>query len=476
MVHKVLLLEDNEADALLMVRHLQRSSFDFKIKVVTTGQAFEEAAEDYEPDIIISDYRLKQYSGIDAIRFRNLKCEEVPIIVVSGTIGEEKAAELIKEGATDFLMKNNAENRLGLAVSRAIQEAAEKKKRRQAEMASNQHQILMKELTDQTWAAIWVKDAQGRHIFINQKYKTLFGLLNRDVIGKTNFELFDEETAFRFTESDMKVLKANEPIALEEWITTNNEDRYFKTNIFPLKGVPGLSDLIGGVAMDITEQKKNEELITNSLKENEILLAEIHHRVKNNLAVVSAMLQLQAAEEKNEEISNRLFGSVGRIRAIANIHEHLYQANTFYRLNFTENIRQLATEIVEAFQIDKSIKLEFTCDPVQLNINQAIPCSLIINEVITNIHKHAFLDKKHGMIHIFLENQDDKMKLTIKDDGIGFTGNIKEIKSGSLGLQILSVLSRQLKANYDYKSTGGYNYFTLDFVKEDIKGSASSFI
>jgi len=476
MAHKVLLLEDNEQDALLMVKYLQRPAFDFEIQVVSTGPEFEVALETFEPDIIISDYRLKQYSGIDAIRYRNLKCEEVPIIVVSGTIGEEKAAELIKEGATDFLMKGNAGNRLGLAVSRAIQEAGEKQKRKQAEIASDQHRILMKELTDQTWAAIWVKDEAGKHIFINKKYKTLFGLVNQEVIGKTNYELFEGETARQFTESDQKVFISNESAVFEEWITAGNEKRYFKTNIFPLKGVPGLAGLIGGVSIDITEQKKNEEVITSSLKEKEILLAEVHHRVKNNLAVVSAMLQLQAAEEKNEEISDRLFGSVGRIRAIANIHEHLYQSNTFYRLNFTENIRQLATEIVEAFQINKNINLEFSCDPVQLNINQAIPCSLIVNEVITNIHKHAFLGRKHGMIHISLDNKSDKLKLTIKDDGVGFTGNIKEIKSGSLGLQILSVLSKQLKAEYDYKTSEDLNYFTLEFVKEDIKGSASSFV
>ncbi len=240
----------------------------------------------------------------------------------------------------------------------------------------------------------------------------------------------------------------------------------------------GNDPAVGGYvanSRDVTERYLRQEEIKNSLKEKETLLTEIHHRVKNNLAVISAMLQLQYMDVENQKVFDSLSDSVSRIRAIADIHEQMYQSKTFSRLDFTENIRQLATEIVNTFQVNTITQVTFACDQVELNVNQAIPCSLIINEVITNILKHAFSGKKHGMIHISLRVKDDKLKLSIKDNGTGFKGNIKEIKSGSLGLQIIAVLSQQLEAEYDYSTTEEFNSFTLKFVKGDIKGSASLF-
>ena len=237
---------------------------------------------------------------------------------------------------------------------------------------------------------------------------------------------------------------------------------------------PAVGDYVAN-SRDVTERYLRQEEIKNSLKEKETLLTEIHHRVKNNLAVISAMLQLQYMDVENQKVFDSLSDSVSRIRAIADIHEQMYQSKTFSRLDFTENIRQLATEIVNTFQVNTITQVTFACDQVELNVNQAIPCSLIINEVITNILKHAFSGKKHGMIHISLRVKDDKLKLSIKDNGTGFKGNIKEIKSGSLGLQIIAVLSQQLEAEYDYSTTEEFNSFTLKFVKGDIKGSASLF-
>lgn len=322
---------------------------------------------------------------------------------------------------------------------------------------------------------IAILDDYAIYKYVSPSSETVLGIPAGDLIGKSAFEFIHDNDTERIKDT-LSNLSTKERIQIEpfRFIDAQGNWRWIGTTLTNLSDDPAVGGYVAN-SRDVTERYLRQEEIKNSLKEKETLLAEVHHRVKNNLAVISAMLQLQSMNVENQKVFDCLSDSVTRIRAIADIHEQLYQSKTFSRLDFTKNIRQLATEIVNTFQINTSTQVTFACDHVELNVNQAIPCSLIINEVITNILKHAFSGKKHGMIHISLRVKDDKLKLSIKDNGTGFNGNIKEIKSDSLGLQIIAVLSQQLGAEYDYSATEDLNNFTLEFVKGNIKGSASLF-
>ncbi|MDI6401923.1 PAS domain S-box protein [Balneolaceae bacterium ANBcel3] len=225
------------------------------------------------------------------------------------------------------------------------------------------------------------------------------------------------------------------------------------------------------VHTDIREQRLAQKKIRESLREKEILLSEIHHRVKNNLAVVSSMLQLQAMQVQNEELNSKLLESSLRIKTIASIHEHLYESDNFSRIDFSRNIRSLVQSVVNTLKSDSEISITLDCNSVMLNVNQAIPCSLIVNEVVTNIINHAFEGRSKGTIHVALHEKDDYIHLSISDNGNGRSEKYyQESDYGkSLGLHIIHLLSKQLDAELEIQSSNG-SIFTLCFLKAEAKG------
>lgn len=220
---------------------------------------------------------------------------------------------------------------------------------------------------------------------------------------------------------------------------------------------------LGGM-LDISSLKQNELIIRDSLREKETLLAEIHHRVKNNLAAVTGMLQLQLFQEENEELSKKLIDSMMRIKSIANIHEQLYQSKSFSKIDLGKSLEPLASAVIETMKTDTEIDLKFDLIPVELSVSEAIPCSLIVNEVITNIVKHAFTGKKRGQIYIQLSSDDqDRIELKILDDGNGLPKNFPHETDKKLGMELIITLSEQIKADYEYSQNGHKTMFRMVF-------------
>ncbi|PAU94687.1 hypothetical protein CK503_04230 [Aliifodinibius salipaludis] len=257
-------------------------------------------------------------------------------------------------------------------------------------------------------------------------------------------------------------------------ITPDGKVKWIMERITLHRDDEGNAKLLEGIAQDITEQKKQEEKIRETLKEKEILLAEVHHRVKNNLAVVSGMMQLQVFEETNEELKEKLLDSVVRIGSMATIHEQLYQSNNFSKLDFSENLRALVNKIIDTMQIPTDITLDLDLEPIQLNLNQAIPCSLIVNEIITNIIKHAFKGRETGKITINQSENNEQLTLIIRDNGVGFSKDFDIKNSNSLGYRLIDTLAKQLEATYSYTSPGKGTVFYIQFEKSEIKGIGSA--
>ena len=222
------------------------------------------------------------------------------------------------------------------------------------------------------------------------------------------------------------------------------------------------------LAMDITEQKEAEEKIRKSLKEKEVLLGEIHHRVKNNLAVISSLLQMQIFNTENEIAQNVLLDSQLRIQSIALIHEKLYQSDTLAFIEYDKYIRQLLDTIETTFANDnKEVEIKTNLSDASLNINQAIPCALLINEVVVNSYKHAFRDRENGTIEVDMEQDKGQFILKIKDDGIGFPDDFDIAQTSSLGMTLVQTLSKQLEAEWTFESPDeGGTEFRMNFKVE----------
>jgi len=198
---------------------------------------------------------------------------------------------------------------------------------------------------------------------------------------------------------------------------------------------------------------RHQHELEESLEEKETLLSEIHHRVKNNLAVISGMLHIQSFNESDKDIQEKLLNSTLRVKSMANIHEQLYQSKNFSKMEFDEGLKKLIEAILSTINHTKRVDVHYDLDKIHLNISQAVPCSLIVNEVVTNSLKHAFNDQDSGEIEIILKKSGDRVNFKIKDNGIGFSEPVDdEATSGSIGLELIQTLTKQLNGEYFYTS------------------------
>lgn len=268
---------------------------------------------------------------------------------------------------------------------------------------------------------------------------------------------------------------------IEEALKKISSEKRMVLPIYRLKDLKGkyhwvetiMTDLLDEPAIEgyvvnsrnVNERVKNEEGVRASLNEKETLLAEIHHRVKNNLAVASGMLQLQAFETVNKDLQDKLFDSVLKIKTMATVHELLYQSNSFTQVDFSENIKKLIENIEYTHQDELGTKVgvETECENIKLNINMAIPASLIVNEVITNCYKHAFVGRKTGKIKITVSKKEQFIELKVEDDGIGLPFNFNPQNQSSLGLHLIDVLNMQIEGVYNFSSDKKGTSFKMKF-------------
>ncbi len=211
---------------------------------------------------------------------------------------------------------------------------------------------------------------------------------------------------------------------------------------------------------DITRAKSVEHQIRSSLLEKETLLREIHHRVKNNLQVISSLLDLQGEGIREPHLLQALAESRNRVRAMALIHQELYQSESLSRIDTSGYIRGLVTHLFRAYHLqDADISLDIRVDGISLGLDMAIPCGLIINELVTNALKYAFPPGHSGILRIHLESESPgRYSLTIGDNGCGLPESLDLDNPPSLGLRLVQLLTRQLGGNLEIDRTGGTTF------------------
>ena len=220
----------------------------------------------------------------------------------------------------------------------------------------------------------------------------------------------------------------------------------------------GLGESFAGALLvilyDITERKRGEQM-EQSLKEKETLLREIHHRVKNNLAVVSSLLGLQA-KNKDPGVRALFEDSQQRVKSMALVHEKLYQTRDVSAIDFEDYIKAIVAEIISLYRVDtRVITTEISIENVELDLEMAIPCGLLINELLTNAFKYAFPDNRNGRLLIRFTRVEGIYTLTIKDNGVGLPAGFAERESSTLGLELVNVLAGQLGGSLRITSDHG---------------------
>lgn len=242
-----------------------------------------------------------------------------------------------------------------------------------------------------------------------------------------------------------------------------HKDKYWiilESSVFKIVDEDKKMLLVALYSRDVTKRKMAENSLKAALHEKEVLLQEIHHRVKNNLQVITSLLNLHASRSGNKEVAENLHDSQNRIRAMALIHERLYQSQNLSMVDFNDYIRAISGELFHSYCLHpERIRLEIDVEKVMLDINKAIPCGLIINEVITNVFKYAFPHEniRNGILQIKMHRDNAGMvQLRISDNGIGLPDEACYESNKTLGFMLINLLTMdQLKGTVDISGKNG---------------------
>ncbi|MGC9526952.1 MAG: histidine kinase dimerization/phosphoacceptor domain -containing protein [Limnospira sp.] len=315
---------------------------------------------------------------------------------------------------------------------------------------------------------IAILDRNSEYIYINRAHVELLGYnCAADLLGKSWRQIYDAEDIRWFETQVFPILMHRGHWRGEAMAKRRDGSR------FPQEVSLTLADnrRLICVFRDITERKQAEEQIRTSLKEKEILLKEIHHRVKNNLLIVSNILELQEDYISDSEILKVLADSQKRIYSMALIHEKLYRSPGLDRIDFGDYLETLADNLFETYNFIPGDRITFQSDvePIYLNVETANPCGLIVNELVSNALKHAFPDGRSGTLKLSLRRDEgEKIILIVKDDGIGFPENLDFRTVESLGLELVCTLTQQLRGTLEMSRNNGTE-FKLVFAERQYR-------
>jgi PAS domain S-box-containing protein len=358
----------------------------------------------------------------------------------------------VRKDGTEFPVEiglNPIETDEGLMVLSSI---ADISLRRRSEMRFRQ-------VVESTPNAIVMVNHSGSIEMVNQQAERLFGYRRHELLGRAIEDLVPAR--FRAHHPNLRSQffgnLESRPMGAGRDLYALRKDGTevpVEIGLNPIATEEG--EMVLSAIVDISDRKQKEERIQTALKEKDallrekdILLAEIHHRVKNNLQVVDSLLGLQAARVTDQVALGTLRDSQNRIRSMALIHQTLYQSKDFAEINFTQLLDALVPQLISSYGIDpKRIKLSVSMAAIDLPINSAVPCGLIVNELMSNALKHAFPNGRQGRIELNLASEEadgvEYVILTFADDGIGIPAHVDIDNPVTLGLQLLPLLASQL--------------------------------
>ncbi len=377
-------------------------------------------------------------------------------------VNRTKSGEKFLSYLSASMLYDESGNVVGaMGVSRDITKAREAKQKELVQAAK------LKAIVEGRSHLIWTVNGDNELVLFNRNFYEFYKQNFRKRIGEGDVpwddldQLLTEDQKDIMAERYERAFEGKEQFFEVQFRNERGMDVWMEIHLNPIKIQE--KDVrvfeVSSIAQDITDKKQAEDSIQASLKEKEVLLQEIHHRVKNNLQVISSILNLQSSYIKDSKIVNILRESQNRIKSMAFIHESLYGAKDFSSINFSDYVKNLAQNLIYSYRIQEDkVKLSLKLKPVHLPLDSAIPCGLIINELVSNALKYAFPDDKKGKVEIQLYLKNDRVHLHVADDGIGLPDDFNLEQTESLGLQLVSTLAEQLSASMEIENDKGTSF------------------
>lgn len=388
--------------------------------------------------------------------FQDINLNEIGSIKTFETTIKTKNNVFIPALMSVSLIKISEKEPLGL-VCIGSDLTKEKEIKKALEKSERLYSTLVKTDPD----SIITTDLDGKIVYASQHSLQLYGFEDsRELIGKNIFDLIVPEYREKAKNDLKKTLNDDILRNLEYKLIKKNGVQFIgEWNTAVIRDLQEKPVAFMATARDITHHKNIEKQMQTSIQEKDVLLKEIHHRVKNNLQIISSLLNLQSMYIKDKEALDVFKESQNRVKSMAIVHEKLYQSGNFAEINFSEYLINLASSIYSSYGVDMDlIKLKIDADNIFLDINNAIPCGLMINELLTNAIKHAFPKGTMGEIKIDFHKKNKEYILTVQDNGVGLPRDLDLEKTESLGIQLINSLISQLDGKLDVTSNNGTRF------------------
>jgi len=481
---KILAIDDQQDNLLVLNSIIQDLLPETTVITSQSGIDGIEKAKSDAPDVILLDIIMPGMDGFEVCRLLKEKncTKHIPIIMITAIrTDSDSRIKGLELGADAFLSKPIDETELVAQIKvmlriKKSEDILRSQKKELQEIVHEKtselktHKISLELILGGTDEGIWDWDLQSGTINYNDNWKNILGYESSD----TNFNMdwwlnsTEDQTEANFNKALTDYLeRESKYFDLEYRI----KDNFGKWKWICARGIGVAFDNQGkllqiqGTLRDITDRKQAEEKIHSSLKEKETLLQEIHHRVKNNMQVVSSLLSLQAAESGNNEVQEALNESKNRVLIMASIHESLYMSDNISEIELKPFFNKIAKTLLYSYAVEPNrIKLTIVTENINVDIQVATPLGLIINELVSNALKYAFPNNMNGEISIDLRRKNNTLvELTIQDTGIGFPAEFDWKNANSLGLKLLiTLVENQLEGSVELDSKKG-SRFIINF-------------
>ncbi len=468
---KLLFVEDVPQDFELAGIELKKSSINFISVRVEKENEFINAITDFKPDLIISDYSLPEFDGMKALKLLLEYDSSIPFIILTGTLNEETAVDCMKAGATDYVIKEHL-GKLPFAVREAMSRHDAVIEKLRAEEALLESESRYRSMFENNYAVmLLISPGDSRIIDANPAALSFYGFLKNELCSKKI--------------SDISNLDKQKKMEILDLALQGKEHHYYSSHKLFDGSIKDVEIFIGPIQFsgkvllyaiihDVTERKRAETALNESLMQKNELIREIYHRTKNSLQVILSMFAIQSNFAKDDKVSRILMDMENRIMVMSLVHEKLYQSRSLSRIDLKDYIMDLLSSISYiALNKNQKVAIIEDIDPVEVLIDTAIPCGLILNELISNSFKHAANETSKVQVTVKLRALKDKtIDLTITDNGPGLKEDFDLNNIQTFGLQIVrNIVEYQLKGSIERitdSGTGWHIRFKDDIYEERI--------